>query len=303
MPHQLRVRLRSIAVLWTVLGPVCSALAQPSAATPQAETPITVVHLDGDDIVIDAGAEQLAHAQRLTLYRNLEVRHPITHKPLRDRFALGTLAVVQAGSRMSIVRAQGELSHSVVVGDSVQLQSRAAASNTPSAQPSPPSAAQPATPTTAAPNSTAAATGLRAPDSEERELLAYWYASLAKPPGARASLYQAFLQRHPGSRYRSYVLVLGDPRDMHLDLGAEAIRTVGATAHLRLGFSAAPQIPMGATIEVSTFPIGDDPGVRLLYDVGYRFGPVTELRLRGGYQGRTSVSGGAALALEIRYGF
>jgi hypothetical protein len=98
-------------------------------------------------------------------------------------------------------------------------------------------------------------------------------------------------------------LVLGDPRDTNLDLGVEGITTLGATAHLRLGFLASERIPMGAAIEVSTFPVGEDAGVRLLYDVGYCFGPVTELRLRGGYQGRTSISGGPSLALELNYGF
>ena len=47
----------------------------------------------------------------------------------------------------------------------------------------------------------------------------------------------------------------------------------------------------------------DDAGVRLLYDVGYRFGPVTQLSLRGGYQGRTSVTGGPALGASFEYGF
>jgi hypothetical protein len=98
-------------------------------------------------------------------------------------------------------------------------------------------------------------------------------------------------------------LVLGDPRDMNLDMGVEGITTLGATAHLRLGFLANERIPMGAAVEVSTFPVGEDAGVRLLYDVGYCFGPVTALRLRGGYQGRTSVSGGPSLALAFDYGF
>ena len=60
---------------------------------------------------------------------------------------------------------------------------------------------------------------------------------------------------------------------------------------------------MGAAIEISSFPTGDDAGVRLLYDVGYRFGPVTQLGLRAGYQGRTSVTGGPALGATFDYGF
>lgn len=95
----------------------------------------------------------------------------------------------------------------------------------------------------------------------------------------------------------------GDPNAMSLELGVERITTLGATARLRLGFAALPRVPMGATIEVSSFPTGDDAGVRLLYDVGYRFGPITKVSLRGGYQGRTSVTGGPAFGGTFEYGF
>jgi hypothetical protein len=98
-------------------------------------------------------------------------------------------------------------------------------------------------------------------------------------------------------------LVLGDPRATNLEAGFEAMTTLGATARLRLGFLATPRVPMGASVEVTNFPVGADAGVRLLYDVAYRFGAVTTLALRAGYQGRTSVSGGPAVALAYEYGF
>ena len=41
----------------------------------------------------------------------------------------------------------------------------------------------------------------------------------------------------------------------------------------------------------------------MLYEIGYRFDPATELLLRAGYQGRTSVVGGPSLGLALRYGF
>lgn len=96
---------------------------------------------------------------------------------------------------------------------------------------------------------------------------------------------------------------LGDPRGVNLDLGAEGITTLGTTVWVRLGFPAHPRVPMGAAIEVSSFPLGEDAGVRLLYDVGYRFGAVTQLALRAGYQGRTSVRGGASVGTSFEYGF
>lgn len=98
-------------------------------------------------------------------------------------------------------------------------------------------------------------------------------------------------------------LLLGDPHAMNVELGVERVTTLGTTGRLRLGFAAFERVPMGAAIEVSTFPTGDDSGVRLLYDVGYRFGPITQLTLRAGYQGRTSVTGGPALGASFEYGF
>lgn len=98
-------------------------------------------------------------------------------------------------------------------------------------------------------------------------------------------------------------VLLGDPYAMSLELGVERVTTLGTTGRLRLGFAAMPQVPMGAAIEVSTFPTGDDSGVRLLYDIGYRLGPITQLTVRAGYQGRTSVTGGPAIGASFDYGF
>lgn len=98
-------------------------------------------------------------------------------------------------------------------------------------------------------------------------------------------------------------IVIGDPLGSNIDFGTEALTTLGTVTHLRLGFLATQRIPMGAAVEVSSFPVGEDSGVRLLYDIGYRFNPVTAVTLRGGYQARTSVTGGASLGLTIHYGF
>lgn len=98
-------------------------------------------------------------------------------------------------------------------------------------------------------------------------------------------------------------MVFGDPRAEHLLLGAEALTTLGATGYLRLGFNATSRVPMGARVELTDFPLGEDAAVRLLYEVGYRFTPATELMLRGGYQGRTSAVGGPSLGAALQYGF
>jgi hypothetical protein len=98
-------------------------------------------------------------------------------------------------------------------------------------------------------------------------------------------------------------LVLGDPSAVNLSLSSEVLTTLGMMNALRMGFLAAQGWPMGATIEVSDFPVGDDHGVRLLYDVGYEFAPGSSVVLRGGYQARTSVRGAPAIGAAVRWAF
>lgn len=98
-------------------------------------------------------------------------------------------------------------------------------------------------------------------------------------------------------------IVLGEPESHYLMAGFEGISTLGLTATMAMGFMASPSVPMTATIEVSEFPVGDGHGVRLLYDAGYRFAPATEIILRVGYQGRSSITGGPTAGLRMRYAF
>ena len=72
---------------------------------------------------------------------------------------------------------------------------------------------------------------------------------------------------------------------------------------MRLGFAVTPELPMGAGIELTSFPLGEDAGVRLLYDVGYAYAAGSEIVLRGGFQGRTSVTGGVSAGLAVRHAF
>lgn len=98
-------------------------------------------------------------------------------------------------------------------------------------------------------------------------------------------------------------LVIGDPRGVQVDLGATGITGLGLTIRARLGFLALPIVPLGASIEVTNFPAGEDFGVRLLLDAGIVLYPGALLRVRGGYQSRTAVSGGASLGGEVVFAF
>jgi len=173
-----------------------------AARTAQADGPVraTVLHIDGDEIVIDLGRSQLSPAQTLVVYRTLEVRHPLSRKLLRDRFVIGELQVVQAGESLSVTTLRGPASHPPAIGDAVELP--------PSLKPaaavrSPESAAGPQT--TASPpvagSSPAAAEAAASETTAERVLLSYWYASLSQSPAARAQLFDDYLQQSPGSAY------------------------------------------------------------------------------------------------------
>jgi hypothetical protein len=98
-------------------------------------------------------------------------------------------------------------------------------------------------------------------------------------------------------------VVFGEPDGASFTLAGEGITTLGATGSMRLGLAVVPELPMGASLEVTSFPLGEDAGVRLLYDVGWIYATGSSVMLRAGFQGRTSITGGPSLALAIRHAF
>jgi len=98
-------------------------------------------------------------------------------------------------------------------------------------------------------------------------------------------------------------LILGQPWRTSFTVGVDGVTTLGWTGRVRLGWATVERVPMGASIAVTTFPAGEDAGVRLLYDVGIEIGDAWLVRAEGGYQGRTSVTGGPAAGLEVALRF
>ena len=98
-------------------------------------------------------------------------------------------------------------------------------------------------------------------------------------------------------------VVIGDPDGTSLELGGEGVTGLGVTGRLRLGWATVPRVPMGATIELTTFPIDDAAGVRLLFDAAYEIYPGALIRVTGGYRGWTSVAGGPSLAADLVIAF
>lgn len=98
-------------------------------------------------------------------------------------------------------------------------------------------------------------------------------------------------------------MIIGEIDGPSLTVGVDGMTTLGATGRLRLGWRVTPRLPMGATVEVTTFPVGDEPGMRLLLDAAYQFYPGAYLKLVGGYRGWTSTIGGPSLGLELALAF
>lgn len=97
--------------------------------------------------------------------------------------------------------------------------------------------------------------------------------------------------------------LLGKPFGTHVELGGEYLADVGYLARVRLGFDTVPHVPLGATIEVTNFPLDGDANVRLLLDAAYRFAPDTYVRLVVGYRGQQATRGGISVGLDLAYSF
>src|SRR5262245_24527650 len=102
----------SLGALAALFSPALPARAQPAAAGPPRAT---IVRIEGDDVLLDIGAAALDGARTLTVYRLVTVRHPLTRKPLEDRFSIGELDVVQARETLTLARARGTPSHPFAV--------------------------------------------------------------------------------------------------------------------------------------------------------------------------------------------
>src|SRR5258706_15313896 len=103
-----RTRTFTVPLALAILLSQAQAHAQTAPqAQAQSAQPIrgTILHIDGEEVVVDLGKTRVSDTQSLTVYRAIEVRHPITHRALRDRFVIGTLAIVQVGDTLSVAKA------------------------------------------------------------------------------------------------------------------------------------------------------------------------------------------------------
>jgi hypothetical protein len=210
----LRIATALLALAVLLARPSPSA-AQGSGTPPRA----TIVRIDGSDVFLDVGRDALAGARRLTVYRRVVVRHPLTRKSLEDRFAIGELEIVQAGDTLTLARPVAPPAHPFSVGDRAELIGVTQPSGTaPIVQPgearitarsAEPGESVPAPPSANASAATATATihvaGAQSPNAEGEQLLRYFQATLAQPPAQRIRIYEAYVLHHPRSRYRAFI--------------------------------------------------------------------------------------------------
>ncbi|HEX7480639.1 MAG TPA: hypothetical protein VF331_22755 [Polyangiales bacterium] len=292
-PGRRPIHLARVAATLTLLGPLLLMAAATSAAA-QAPVHATIVQIDADEVVIDVGGARLDGVRALTVYRGLEVRHPVTHALLRDRFAIGVLRVVQPGDSLSIAKLVNTPSHPLRVGDAVEAETPPPSAAT-SPAPAPVSdaqAEQPIRAQTANPIPTAHATEGQAQSATtaanaatvlERELLAYWNASLSRPPDRRIRVYLAYLERRPDSPYRSYVEgEIAYLRTLEARLHATAgTQPPAAPPYARIEMAPISGALAGSEVELAALVRGDSRfravilHVRPLDAAGYRSVPMS----------------------------
>jgi hypothetical protein len=169
------------------------AIAASSARTASAD-PI-VLAVDNSDIYIGLGAKDgVGAGSELELLHEVTARDPRTGATLSDHFALGTLAVVKSGDRVSVAKADDELRARVLAGDRVRLvsptktyvdpwQEKIAANRPASSQPGAPA--------------------IDSAKADHAELVrAAWQDTLGKALESRIDRWIAYLKTDPQSPYR-----------------------------------------------------------------------------------------------------
>lgn len=255
----------------------------------------TLLLIDQAQMMADLGRRAgFVEGSRFTLHRPVVVRHPVTGRPLHDRFPIGTLRMQTLGESISLFVADGGMSRSPAVGDiltaldaptetpdaagdadraapraPVRVAPRTGASQPPRANP-PPEADETvqaeAAPAPGAPGPTTArpTTGVRpeaAPATEMQALALAWNETVGRRPDERIARWQRFLQQFPRSSYapllRQEVASLVAMRD-----GLQARATLESSLRAAEGRAAAERrLEAMSRIDPPTLLRAGDPAV------------------------------------------
>ncbi|MBA3394799.1 MAG: hypothetical protein H0T89_19285 [Deltaproteobacteria bacterium] len=160
-----------------------------------------VLAVDGNDIYIDLGARDgVGAGTELELLHEVVVRDPRSGTTLRDHFALGTLAVVKSGDKVSVARASEGLGKRVLAGDRVRMLSAKRTFIDPwkeqvdASKPSP--VTPPVTPTPSTPSTTPGK-----PVDHAELVRVTLESTLGKPPEDRVERWLELLRAQPRTPY------------------------------------------------------------------------------------------------------
>lgn len=214
---------------------IATTLAAPAAWAADRVTSGTVLSRDGDDLVLDLGADRGLHDGDLVeLWRPLKVKHPVTGKILEDRFRIGELRLTQVRPNLALARAEGSLLRPPAPGDVVRV---VVATAPPLPPPGP---VAPSLPSGPAPSE-------RPGDPEAAELSALFDELRGSTPEARATRYEAFAAARPEGRF---AVVLREEAAALRGLGAKGRPPPEAHASITLPTSAIAGRPLRLALEL-----------------------------------------------------
>lgn len=213
----------------------------------------TVIAIDQEELVLDLGASRgAAVGQKLELWRPLRVKHPVTGAMLLDRFAIGTLTIVQVRPKTAIARVTGKPLRAPATGDIVVVELPKPEPTAPTPTPSPIPTPTPALP----PSGPAPSPGAAADVEGLADLEATLARLVRQPPEARIAAYEAFARAHPTSPLAR--VVAEDARELRrAALAQEAARAAatapraGAPAPSVLSFDAPREARAGAPLSIA----------------------------------------------------
>ena len=198
----------------TRLLTICAAAAVLIAVAP-ARAEVTLgyvvrIDLKGQEaeLYIDLGVERGAvEGGRVTLLRDITVRHPVTKKPLRDLFPVAEAKIDSARANMSVLRLSAALAKVLRPGDRAALGSAPAPTLSPAEIAAAPGPARRTTPCPAPKEKACPAcpqSRERAPDAATQGVLQAWHATMGQPPAMRIALWKDYAKRFPQSPHAAF---------------------------------------------------------------------------------------------------
>jgi hypothetical protein len=212
-----------------------------------------VLAVQESDLILDLSeADAIAPGRGIELWRPIRLRHPVTGRPIEDRFRIGTLQITQVRPHLSLAVAKGQLERAPLPGDVVIAVAE------PLAAPSAAAVVAPALEAAAAPAGAAAPAAAR--DAADVALSQLFDALRGRSPQQRIAAYAAFTKAHPGHRYTAALIDQARQLRDLMDPGTQPLTTAALARHLP------PDVALvGRELSLSVQLDGPQPGVLVHY--------------------------------------